>query len=574
MMPKRRSAPDESRPCPGPALSRRSLLSASGSGMLALLGGCAITPSTAPSSPRPPATASVDLLYFADTLDARSPSPAIRRATHLGPAGYPGHPPWLTSASANTVAGPLEPAVRRLVTGAASGEEPPVGGLALMAARLATLRASLGEARTLTLENGQCWNGSGLCHLTRGAAGLAASQLMGAEARVSSDERLLWPTRAAGLYRDFPGQVLGTLDGERNPGSIIKPLALFDRGGARIAVVGVTDPHAFDERRTLDTWFDEVRQRAAEARQQADLVVLLADTGTGPGLWLAERLEDADLLLCARGQDFWPSLIEVRQASGRPLPVCLPGCRGSGIFQITCRGGSQRWEIAARFHPIAPDSIDAATRQQAARLQPVLDRARTPYAGWLDAPLASAPAWLWRRDTVGGSWDGLLLDAMQRHTGAEVALSPGWRHDVVLPPGSPITRDHLITLTGSHEARIVELSTDQGDLHALLERAADHCFGTPLLLDDALDLPRLKGVEWTCRYTSDTGRRIDLARVTGNRLATWSHRPEAAGGDSLWQVMEAFLADQPEAWSLPALPGPTLRFVDGHPGWHPEGRRG
>ncbi|MDW7748141.1 hypothetical protein [Halomonas sp.] len=547
-------------------ITRRTLMRGGALGLAASwLGGCAV--STAPRRRPLPKQARVELLYYADTLDARTPGFPVVPATHLGPSRRLGQPPWLTADAAMAMAaGPPALLLPRQARSAA------LGGQGALAARLEALRDTLGKTRTLTLENGQCWNGSGLCHLTRGEAGLASSRLLGAEVRVSSDERLLWPDQAAGMYRAFEGPVLGLLGQERNPAGTVRPLTLFDRGGARVAVVGVTDPHAADEMRPLDAWYREVERHTREASEQADLVVVLADCGTGAGLWLAERLSAADLLLCARGQDFWPALVPVRQPEGRTLPVCFPGCRAAGAFQLSCSPEGQGWRVEARFHLADAAQLGGEARSRAAELQQRLEADRAPFASWLDAPLAQAPDWLWRRDTVGGSWDAVINDALLGQGSADLALSPGWRHDVLLPPGSPITRDHLVSLTGGHEVRLLELEASTHDLRSLLERASDHCFGSPSLLDTSQDLPRLQGVAWGCRYAAEVGQRIELGELTGTRLATW--QPGVHSGESLWQRLEAYLGERPEDWTLPPAPRVRLAGVSGHPGWHPGQRPG
>lgn len=566
MMSRPFSSDSDSDPRGSTGIKRRDLMRGGALGLAAsALAGCT-TSATRPARSLP-AQAQVELLYYADTLGARAPEYPVTPATRLGPAARLGQPPWSTAESAVAMAAGSQPLLMPGQTRRARQ-----GGQAALAARLDALRQSLGKARTLTLENGQCWNGSGLCHLSRGEAGLATSRMLGAEARVCSDERLLWPDQVEGLYRAFAGPVLGTPAEEPTPARGLAPLALFDRGGARVAVVGVTDPHASDETRPLDTWYQAVERHTREAREQADLVVVMADCGSGAGIWLAERLPDADLLLCARGQDFWPTLVPVRQTQGKVLPVCFPGCRAMGAFQLSCSPAGAGWRVEGRFHPATASRMDGDERRRADNYQRIIEVARTPYASWLDAPLATAPDWLWRRDTVGGSWDALITDALRGQQDIDLALSPGWRHDIVLPPGSPITRDHLVTLTGGHQARLLKLNASASELRALLERASDHCFGSPSLLDTSQDLPRLSGATWDCRYAGEPGQRITLREVAGTRMATW--QPGAREGESLWQHLEAYLLERPAGWHLPRLPEVQLRGVSGHPGWHPSQRPG
>ncbi|MCP1363493.1 hypothetical protein, partial [Halomonas sp. BBD45] len=483
-----------------------------------------------------------------------------------------GQAPWATAAGVAALTGPLDMTMRQL-TDPTQATQQRFGGYARLAAKLAHLRRQLGP-QTLTLENGQCWNGSGLSHFTQGRSGIAGSRLLGADARVSSDERVIWPDSAASCYREFAAPVLGTLTAEQIPEDTVLPFALFERGGINVAAVGVSDPYAHDETRSLDAWYDDVRRQVQLAREQADLVVVLADTGTGPGLWLAERLEDADLMLCARGQDFWPETVDVARRNGSHIPVCLAGTRGIGVYHLACEFRDGRWQVDGRFHAVTASTLSAEETREAEALQASLDAERAPYAAWLDRPLANAPDWLWRRDVVSGSWDALIGAALRREVADRHTLSPGLRYDVVVAPGEAITREHLIVLSGGHDAPVFTIDAGHESMHALFERACDQSFGYPLLLDNAEDLPRLDAADWQCRYGAGTGRRITLQTGDISQLVTWSIHPDAPEGEPLWQVMERFLTDQTADWTLPQRPGGTFTYVDGHPGWHPEIRLG
>lgn len=513
-----------------------------------------------------PGGAELELLYYADTLDALEPSIPVVCATRLGPAHRIGRAPWATGPGIQAIAGAVS-APDLTTPRQATGQR--LGGYATLAAMLAEARQRFGPDRCLTLENGQCWNGAGAGYLSQGEIGVAASQLFASDVRVSSDERLLWPAACATLYHRYARPVVGVraADDAQPP---IAPQAIFERGGARIAVVGATDPYASDEARALDAWYLAIEAQVATAREQADLVVVLADTGTGPGVWLAQRLEQADLLLCARGQDWWPALVEINQTHGGTIPVCFAGSRGIGLYRIRARSQSGQWRFEAQFQAADSERLSAPTRARQQRFQATVSQWRAPYAEWLDRPLGRVPQWLWRRDTSGGSWDSLIAEALTGGDPTLPTLSPGLRHDVILPPQTTVTRDHLLALSGGHEARVFTLALDGAALQNLLERAADQCFGAPTLLDNSEDLPRVTGVEWACRYAAGTGQRIRLTGATAEReFITWSVRPQAQGGEPLWQLMERYLAHRGAAPLAPPS-RPRMQFVEGHPGWHPE----
>jgi len=515
--------------------------------------------------PRGAAGAGVDVLYIADTLDARQPGRPSVPTTRLGPVTRIGQAPWLTGSSARAqFAG--QPAVGGLLD-ADADPQLHTGGYAVLGALLARLREESGQDNTLTLENGQCWNGSGLAYLTRGVSGVQGSALLGVQARVSSDERLLWAHSCAGLYRQFGQPVLGAGLAEEQATALgTQPFSVFERGGVRVAVVGVTDPYARDQHASLAQWHQRLVPVFRQAREQADLVIALADVGTGPGFWLAERLGDIDLMLCARGQDLWPRPIDVVQPSGKRVPVLLAGTRACGAFRIRCQPEASGWQFTAVFYPAIERLLDPAGRRYAADFTQRLAAQRAAHAGWLDQPLARAPEPLQRRDVRGGSWDRLIHQALVDDT-QPMALLPGLRYDSPLAKGQTITREHLISLTGSYAAPVLEVPASQ--VGSVLENAAEQLFGEPLLLDNSQDLPRWLGQDWQVAY-SPSGQRITGLNVPAGTCRTFGLGFSAEAGQPLWQHLEAWLQRQPADWQLAKLALPPVRYVQGHPGWHPQ----
>lgn len=541
------------------SMYRRDVLGWMGVGAMApLLTACSslATPSTAEAG-------TVELLYFADTLDARQPGMPVVPATRLGPVSHLGQAPWMSGINARQGRAELNP-----LLDASLAEGVQTGGYAVLGALLEQLREAAGRGNCLTLENGQGWNGSGLAYLTQGASGVQGSRMLGSEVRVSSDERVLWPRQCAGLYRQYGQAVLGAgLAPERAQALGTPAFTVLHRGGVRVAVVGITDPYARDQNASLKQWYQALLPAFEQARQAADLVIALADVGTGPGLWLAERLSDADLLLCARGQDLWPQPVSVLQASGKQVPVLLAGNRASGVFAVNCLHRDGRWQFTAQFHPAFEHSLTPAARARVEPLRAQLQQQRAGHAAWLDQPLAQAPQNLWRRDTRGGSWDNLLHQALADDSGAPVLL-PGLRYDSPLAAGQPITREHLISLTGSYPAPVVQVPARQ--VQQVLENAAEQLFGTPLLLDNSQDLPRWFGAPWQVSY-SPGGKRVSGVAAQDGQCRTFGLQFDSDAGEPLWQRVEAWLVQQPPGWQLPPLALPQVRYVQGHPGWHPRG---
>jgi len=160
-------------------------------------------------------------------------------------------------------------------------------------------------------------------------------------------------------------------------------------------------------------------------------------------------------------------------------------------------------------------------------------------------------------------------------TGAELTLAPGLRHGVALPPGAVITRDHLLSLTAGYPATLFNLPANRSQLQSRLEVGADQLLSDDWFLHTSEDLPRLTGSHFLLRYQALAGQRISelnwpVASTSEQvKVAGWSTHYQGEGV-ALWQVMENWLRERPKNWQLPEIEKPSLAFVDGHPGWHPE----
>lgn len=546
-----------------PSLSRRCFLKASFASVAATgLAGCASSASS--SRVLPPDGGQVQLLFYADTQAHWQPVRVHPAANHLGPMSLLGQAPYLTESSRLQALGIAEnTSAAAWLTASGAREQVAdlgkMGGYASLAKALQEKRASVGEEASLTLEGGQCWNGSGLAQVSSGRHGPLSSHWLGAEVRVASEEQRLWPEDYSSLYSTFNRPVLN----DENP------LAYFNKAGVEIAVIGVTDPalsgQDFDER----AWLEDLQQRANQAGQRAALVVLLSDAGTNPNFWLAQRLEGVDLILSSRGQDLWPQLVYPRLNTTTPIPVCLPGCQGQGFFSIQCRSTSRGWQLDAEFHPLW-QGVAAEDPEVTEQIQ----RLRAPYARWLDQPLAVAPDWLYRQDALAGSWDQLIAEALKT-TGSDLTLAPGLRQGLPAAPGDTLTREHLLSLTAGYEAPVFTVSANRRQLRSRLESGASEWLSDQLYLHTSQDLPRLTGSHYVLRYQAQAGQRISELEWPASsttetlRVAGWSRHYQGEG-TPLWQLLEAWLRQQPENWQLPEIEQPSLAFVEGHPGWHPE----
>ncbi|MFK7161242.1 hypothetical protein V6U78_09365 [Marinospirillum sp. MEB164] len=549
---------DSSSPPFSSGVSRRQFLGLSGAlAAASWLSGCAV------SGARPvPAAGQVQLLFYADTLAQWLPSWVHPRATHLGPMALLGQAPYITEEDRLTALGLTaeDRSAAWLTAGAARQQPQQMGGYARLAQALEDQRQQH-QGPTVTLEAGQCWTGSGLAQLSEGRHGPESSHWLGADLRLASDEAQRWPARWPQMKRDFGRPIL---DAEQ-------PFTLLNAQGLQLGVLGIADPWRTGQAQqsgwSAEQWALQIQQQINLYRQQADLLLLVTDAGTNPSLWLAQQLSGAAMLFSAGGQDLWPE--PLLPASGAAaLPVCCAGQLGQGYFAVDFYVEAGQWRYQGGFQPLLAEQPEApAVQRRIAQL-------RAPYGRWLDEPLATSPNWLYRQATLAGSWDALIAAALAS-TGARLTLAPGVRTGLALPPDHPITREHLLSLTAGLNAPVFKLPATQAQLRARLEAGADELIGESWWLHSSRDLPRLSGSHYVLRYQAALGQRVaDLewpSSTTRAQLDTAGWSPSYQGeGPPLWQLMEGWLRQRPASWTLPQMEQPSLAFVEGHPGWHPE----
>lgn len=227
----------------------------------------------------------------------------------------------------------------------------------------------------------------------------------------------------------------------------LEPLQVFERGAAtRIAVVGVTDPYAQDQKGSLKQWYQSLLPTFEQSGAEADLVVAMADVGA-PGRASGWPSDWPKPMYCS---------VPVVRTCGRyrfkpPRPAAV-GCRcclpdaAAVAYCPRCKQVAGHWQFDGHAFPAFARYLSPAAQMRASQLQVSCASNGRPRSVALDQPSARAPQAMWRRDTRGGSWDRLLHQALAACS--LPVLLPGLRYDYPLAAGEAITREHLISLTG------------------------------------------------------------------------------------------------------------------------------
>src|ERR1700676_2975589 len=216
-----------------------------------------------------------------------------------------------------------------------------LGGFAHLKTLIERLRSDVGPERSLLLDGGDLWQGTGLANAMQGADMVEAANLLGVEAMTGHWEFTYGEQALRSNLESFKGEFLAqnvflTEEAAFNDakafdpasGRVFKPATIKELGGYRVAVIGQAFPYvpiAHPKRFTPD-WTFGIRDRDLQklvddlrGAQHADVVVLLSHNGMDVDLKLASRVTGLDIILGGHTHDAVPQPVLVANAGGKTV---------------------------------------------------------------------------------------------------------------------------------------------------------------------------------------------------------------------------------------------------------------
>src|SRR3979490_1605281 len=464
-----------------------------------------------------------------------------------------------------------------------------LGGFAHLKTLVERLRSDAGPERTLLLDGGDLWQGTGLANTMRGADMVEAANLLGTEAMTGHWEFTYGEKALRDNLERFKGEFLAqnvflTEDAAFNdarafraaPGRGFKPATIKEIGGHRVAVIGQAFPYvpiAHPKRFTPDWTFgirdDELQKLVNTLRSsdKVDAVVLLSHNGMDVDLKLASRVSGIDVILGGHTHDAVPQPIAVTNAGGTTL-VTNAGSNGKflGVLDLDLAKGKVS-DVRYRLLPVFSELLKPDPAMQA-----LIERVRAPYAANYAEEIATADRLLYRRGNFNGTTDQLICDALRSEFDAEIALSPGFRWGLSVLPGQPVTMEDVLSETAVTYPETYLQTMTGGQIKDILEDVCDNLFNADPYYQQGGDMVRVGGMAYTCTPAESAGRRISELKLDNGRsleagksyrVAGWASVNEQSGAP-VWDVLAKHLRS-------PKTPdrhgaGVTLRGVDDNPG--------
>src|SRR5580698_6111864 len=464
-----------------------------------------------------------------------------------------------------------------------------LGGFAHLKTLIERLRSDAGPGRSLLLDGGDLWQGTGLANAMKGADMVEAANLLGIEAMTGHWEFTYGEEALRANLERFKGEFLAqnvflTEEAAFNDakafdaasGRVFKPAMIKEIGGHRVAVIGQAFPYvpiAHPKRFTPDWTFgirDEELQKLVNSlrgNDKVDAVLLLSHNGMDVDLKLASRVSGIDVILGGHTHDAVPQPVPVTNAGGITL-VTNAGSNGKflAVLDLELAKGKVS-DIRYRLLPVFSELL-----KPDAEMQALIDKQRGSQAVAYVDKIATSDRLLYRRGNFGGTMDQLICDALRGELDAEIALSPGFRWGSSVLPGQPVTMEDVLSETAITYPETYVQSMTGNQIKDILEDVCDNLFNADPYYQQGGDMVRVGGMTYACTPAETVGRRISDLKLDNGRpldagksykVAGWAS-VNAQQGVPVWDVFAKHLRSA----KMPGLHGAgvTLRGVENNPG--------
>ncbi|OIQ45202.1 MAG: thiosulfohydrolase SoxB [Roseobacter sp. MedPE-SW] len=501
----------------------------------------------------------ISLIHVTDIHAQLKPIYFREPSVNLGVGGNKGHVPHITGADFRKAYGIADgsPSAYALThddfSSLAQGYGR-VGGMDRVATVINAIRADRPDA--LLLDGGDTWHGSYTCHHTAGQDMVNVMNALKPDAMTFHWEFTLGSDRVNEIVEGLPFAALGQniFDSEWDePAELFKPYKFFERGGAKVAVIGQAFPYmpianpgwmfpeySFGIRdEHMQEMVDEVRAAGA------DLVVLLSHNGFDVDKKMASVVTGIDVILSGHTHDALPEPVLVGKTH-----IIASGSNGKFVSRIDLdvRDG-QMMGIRHKLIPIfsdiiAPDPV----------ITKLIDEQRAPFADQLAEVIGKTDSLLYRRGNFNGTWDDLICDALLSEREADIAMSPGVRWGPSLNPGDDITREDIWNVTSMSYGAAYRSEMTGEFIKVILEDVADNIFNPDPYYQQGGDMVRIGGMGYRIDITKPQGERISEMTLlkSGEKIdasksyvvSGWASVNEGTEGPMIWDVVEDHIRKQ------------------------------
>lgn len=467
-----------------------------------------------------------------------------------------------------------------------------VGGFAHLKTLIDRLRSEVGIEKSLLLDGGDTWQGSGTAYWTRGKDMVGACNILGVDVMTGHWEFTYEEEEIHNLVDELDAEFIAQnirvteealFDDakayDEDTGHAFKPYIIKEMDGVRVAVIGQAFPYTpiANPQRFIPNWSFGIRDSEMQelvndirSNEKPDAVVLLSHNGMDVDLKMASIVSGVDVILGGHTHDGVPGAIPVKNDGGTTL-VTNAGSNGKflGVMDLDIQKGKVKG-YQYKLLPVFSNLLEADKEMTS-----YIETVRKPYIEKLSEELAVCDDLLYRRGNFNGTFDQVICDAQRAVGDAQISLSPGFRWGTTVLPGQAITMENVMDQTAITypETYVREMTGEE--IKLILEDVCDNLFNLDPYYQQGGDMVRLGGMDYVCDPTEKINSRISNMQLDDGtiidatkkyKVAGWATVGSQSPGKPIWDVVSEYLRDEKEL-KIKKLNQPKLKNVKNNPGF-------
>jgi 2',3'-cyclic-nucleotide 2'-phosphodiesterase (5'-nucleotidase family) len=380
----------------------------------------------------------------------------------------------------------------------------------------------IGEARSrspdtvLALDCGDTIHGTFPAVNTRGESMVPILNAMGLDAMTAHWEFAYGPAQLKRISEMLRFPILGTNCYDRKTHRpFLLPYTIKDMNGLRVAIVGLasnivdkTMPDSFSEGLRFTLGRFELPSIIGRLRKEnrVDLVVFISHLGFPQDLKIAEEVTGIDVLLSGHTHNRVTEPVKVRDAI-----IIQSGCHGSFLGRLDLE--VERGKVVDHDHRLI--TIDQNVPQDE-EVESLVQEAVSPCREEMDEVVGRTATSLNRNTVLESTMDNMLLAAISRAAGTDIALSNGWRYGAPVPEGEVTLNDLWNIIPTDPPVEVVDLTGRE--IWDLMEDSLDRTFARNPFDQLGGYVKRSLGLNIYFKVENPRGQRIQELFARGERV--------------------------------------------------------
>ena len=389
-----------------------------------------------------------------------------------------------------------------------------VGGMAYVASVINQLRSEKFD-KTLLVDAGDTWHGSGMSVFDKGVSMVKAMNAIGYDAMVPGNWEYFYPKdHFLDLIdqAEFPVIAYNLTDKDWGD-PVLEPYTVKQVGNLKIAVIGMTYPWTAltSSIGGAAKWWnfglkeEEARELIGQLREgeSVDLIVFVSHAGYGFDQQFAKRVDGIDVLVSGHTHNpvfdpvVWNDTIVYESGAHGEYVSCLDlEVKDKQVISY------QYKLIKVQENYVLPDPV----------IEELVEAAYQPHADILNEVIGQADGMLYRRDYWQSPIGNLITDAMRYSQNSDIALFPAWRYGATLLPGK-ITVENVYNMVPT-DGHIFTYRMAGKDIKTLLENIIVGVSDEDPYSRVGGDMIRFSGVNIVYDLSNQPGKKIVSITMT------------------------------------------------------------